>query len=138
MKTPWHLWLVGVLAVFWYGFGGYDYVMTATRNAAYFKDYPPEIVAYWFALPAWFVAVWAISVWGGLLASVLLLLRRRWAVPLYWISLVALAITFVWTLFIADAPEMPDYAMWMSAAVAIIAIALPLYAGWLARKGVLR
>jgi hypothetical protein len=26
--TPWHLWLVGVLALLWNSFGAFDYVMT--------------------------------------------------------------------------------------------------------------
>ena len=28
MKTPWHLWVVGVVSLLWNGFGGYDFIMS--------------------------------------------------------------------------------------------------------------
>ena len=33
-STPSRLWAVGVVALLWNGYGGYDYVMTQTRNEA--------------------------------------------------------------------------------------------------------
>ena len=33
--TPWHLWLVGVLATIWNSGGAVDYTMTQTRNESY-------------------------------------------------------------------------------------------------------
>ena len=35
--TPWHLWAVGVLALLWNGFGGYDFIMTTTQGATYMQ-----------------------------------------------------------------------------------------------------
>ena len=35
IKTPWHLWLVGVVAVLFNGIGVFDYVMSMTRGASY-------------------------------------------------------------------------------------------------------
>lgn len=32
--TPWHLWLVGVLALLWNCIGAFDYAMTETHNTA--------------------------------------------------------------------------------------------------------
>jgi hypothetical protein len=31
-KTPWHLWVVGILSLLWNAFGGYDYTMTQLRD----------------------------------------------------------------------------------------------------------
>ena len=31
-KTPWHLWLVGVVSLLWNGFGGYDFIMSTTQG----------------------------------------------------------------------------------------------------------
>ena len=43
-STPWHLWAVGVVALLWNGYGGYDYVMTQTDNAAYMAQFTAEQV----------------------------------------------------------------------------------------------
>src|SRR3712207_1087839 len=90
-RTPWHLWLVGVLSLLWNGFGAYDYLMTNTQGDAYLRSMglTEAQMAYYDAMPAWMTAVWAIGVWGATLGSVLLLLRRRWAVPVFTASLVA-------------------------------------------------
>ena len=29
-RTPWHVWLVGVLSLLWNAYGGYDFIMTNT------------------------------------------------------------------------------------------------------------
>ena len=36
-RAPAHLWIVGVLATVWNGFGAYDYLMTRMRNTDYSK-----------------------------------------------------------------------------------------------------
>jgi hypothetical protein len=40
--TPWHLWVIGIVALLWSGMGAMDYVMTQTRNAAYMSAFTPE------------------------------------------------------------------------------------------------
>ena len=35
MKTPWHLWVFGVVSLLWNFGGAYDYVMVRTGNQAY-------------------------------------------------------------------------------------------------------
>ena len=84
----------------WNALACYSHVMTLTQNAAYFRatGVTPEIAAYFAALPAWYVVTWTIGVWGGLLASVGLLIRKSWAV--WWVvaSQLAMAVTSVATL----------------------------------------
>jgi hypothetical protein len=46
------------------------------------------------AVPSWMVAAFAIAVWVGLPASIMLLLRRKVAVPLLLVSLIAVLIQF--------------------------------------------
>ena len=83
VKTPWHLWAVGAVALLWNGYGGYDYVMTQTNNAAYLAQFTAEQRAYFDNFPMWMEAVWAIGVWGAVLGSVLLLLRSNWALQAF-------------------------------------------------------
>ena len=41
-KTPWHIWVVGVLALAWAGIGAIDYVMTQTRNPGYMAQFTQD------------------------------------------------------------------------------------------------
>ena len=140
VAAPWHLWLVGALALIWNGIGAFDYVMTETRNTSYMSSFTPEQLAYFYAFPMWVVATWALSVWGGVLGAVLLLLRKRWAVPVFGISLVTMVLTtfhnFVLTNGIAIMGGTGGLVL--SAVIFAIAVALLVYARSLARAGVLR
>ena len=42
-RAPAHLWIVGILALLWNGFGAYDYFMTRTRGAAYIESMMPKV-----------------------------------------------------------------------------------------------
>jgi len=88
--TPVHLWIVGLLALLWNAFGCYDYLMTETGNAAYLANYAPDQLAYFNSLPGWLVAPWALGVWGGLIGAVLLLMRSRYAVWAFAVSLIGI------------------------------------------------
>ena len=37
-NTPWHLWLVGIVAVLWNGLGATDYTMTQLGNRAWYTS----------------------------------------------------------------------------------------------------
>ena len=85
-RTPIHLWIVGASALLLNAFGCYDYFMTRTKGAAYIKSMMPTIdgnafMAYVNAFPIWASIGWGLGVWGGLVGSILLLMRHRWAVP---------------------------------------------------------
>jgi hypothetical protein len=138
--APWHLWLVGVLALLWNGVGAFDYVMTETRNAAYMSTFTPEQLAYFYGFPRWVVATWALSVWGGVLGTVLLLLRKRWAAPVFGVSLAMMALTFFHNFVLTDGLAIMGGAggLIFSAVIVLVAVALLIYARGLGRTGVLR
>ena len=96
-SAPWHLWVVGVLAVMFTAFGAYDYVMSQLGDRAYIgamvepAGIETEVaVAYFSSFPFWADLVWAIGVWGAVAGSLLLLARRAWAYPAYLASLAGL------------------------------------------------
>jgi hypothetical protein len=95
-QTPKHIWIVGVLSLLWNSFGGYDYVMTQTRNADYLAMFTPEQRAYFENFPAVMEFFWALGVWGAVAGSILLLLRSRHAVTAFAVSLLGLAVSTVW------------------------------------------
>ncbi|MBC2666537.1 sugar transporter [Novosphingobium flavum] len=49
------------------------------------------------AMPWWAWSAYAAAVWGGTAAAIALLMRRRLAVPLFALALVAVVIQFGWT-----------------------------------------
>ena len=138
VKTPWHLWVVGALALLWNGYGGYDYVMTQTNNAAYLAQFTAEQRAYFDSYPMWMEAVWAVGVWGGVLGAVLLLLRMKWAFHAFLASLIAFAISVVYGQMSDGAALMGTTGMVFSAAIFLIGLGLTVYARAMTRKGVLR
>ena len=138
-RTPRHLWVVGIIALLWNGIGAFDYLMTQTKNAAYTSAFPPEQLEFFYGLPAWVVAAWAFAVWGGVLGSVLLLLRRRLAVPVFLVSLVGMAVTTLHNWMLSNAFELFTDTISRVFTVVIIAITvgLYLYARAMEKRGVL-
>jgi hypothetical protein len=137
--TPKPLWVFGVLALLWNGVGAFDYLMTETRNPSYMSSFSPEQLAYFYGFPAWVIAAWALAVWGGVLGSVLLLLRRRLAVPVFGVSLAAMMLTSFYNFALSNGLAiMGREAAIFSAVIFTVAVALLAYSRRLAATGVLR
>ncbi len=138
--TPKHLWVVGIVALLWNAVGAMDYVMTQTRNEAYMGQFSPEELAFFYGFPTWVVAAWAIAVWGGVLGAVLLLLRKRLAVPVFLASLVAMVITTFHNFVLSDGMEVMGkdlMALGFTVVIFLVAIALFLYARAMQKRGTL-
>ena len=136
--TPWHLWLVGVLGLLFNSVGAFDYLMTQTRNEPYLSRLGPEQLAVLSDLPSWLVAFWALAVWGGATGALLLLLRKRLAVPVLLVSLLAMAVTALHDLASANGlyetgGTGPGFVLLIFA----IALGLWLYARAMRKRGVL-
>jgi hypothetical protein len=139
-RTPMHLWILGVVALLWNGFGAFDYTMTQTRNMDYLKMLTPEQQAFVFAFPAWSVAAWALGVWGGVVGAVLLLARKRAAAPVFLVSLVGAAVSHLYMFAFSDyfAVMGGGGAAILPAVIITGAILLYLYARNMANRGVLQ
>lgn len=137
-RTPLHLWVVGALAVLWNGFGAFDYLMTQSQNESYMSQFTPEQLEYFYGFPAWVVVFWALAVWGGLLGAVLLLLRKRLAVPVLLVSFVSMAVTFIHNFLLSEGLEvMGTGAAAFSGLIFAVALGLWLYARAMAKREVL-
>ena len=138
-SVPWHLWAVGAVALLWNGIGAFDYTMTESRNAAYLAAFTPEQLAYFVSLPKWVVATWATGVWGGVLGSLLLLLRQCRAPQVFAVSLGGMAITFVHNYALSDGIRiMGGGAVVFSIVIFTVGMALLVYARFMAKAQVLR
>ena len=103
-KAPWHLWLVGVVALLFNAIGVFDFAMNLIQGPRYMEaaGMTPAQIAHYQQLPAWMMAVWAVGVWGAFGASILLLLRRKLAYPIFAVSLAAFLLSFVYTYLLSD------------------------------------
>ncbi len=140
--APWHLWLVGALALIWNGFGAFDFSMTVLKGAAYLRSagMGEAMVAYFQTLPAWLYGPWAVGVWGGVVGSLFLLARRKWAVVAYALSLLGALSSQMLSLWVYPPPAgaAPQGAMaYMHYVIIAIAIFLWFYAWRMSRKTVL-
>lgn len=138
-KTPWHLWVVGILSAFWNAGGAFDYLATKLRLDFYMSNFTQLQLDYFYSLPAWFTIFWALGVWGSFLGSIALLLRKRWAVPLFAISLLGLIVTSIYSLFFSNGMEiMGTGGTIFSAVIFVILVLLLIYARRMSARGVLR
>ena len=78
-------------SVVWYMLGCANYLYEVMLDPA---TLPVDQRAMMEAAPTWMYAAFAVAVWVGLVGSVLLLLRKKLAVPLLAVSLVAVLIQF--------------------------------------------
>ena len=145
-KVPVHLWIVGALALLWNGWGGYDFWMTKTRNTDYLAQMMPgvdpnETLAYLDAYPIWAQFGWGLGVWAGVLGSILLLLRSRYAVWAFAASLVGMVLSFGYMFLMA--PPMPGQEqagamVYFPLVIIVVGIALLYYSNRQKQAGVLR
>lgn len=144
-RTPVHLWIVGIVATLWNAFGCYDYLMTRMRDTDYLAGMMPgidpnAILAWVDAFPIWAQFGWGLGVWGGLAGAVLLLLRSRWAVWAFALSLLGAVLGLGYQLLMAPPP--PGAGEAMSKVMPIVIILFAAFLLWYSRdqekKGVLR
>ncbi len=141
VKTPWHLWVVGVVSLLWNGLGAYDFIMTTTQGEKYFRasGMDQAMIDYFNAMPTWMYVPWVLGVWGAVAGSILLLMRNRLAVPAFALSLLGAVGNLAYGLAnpmppLPEAMAMMSYMPWV---IALIAAVLAGYAWTMGKKGVL-
>jgi len=137
--TPWHLWVVGILSLLWNAMGAYDYLMTETQNPSYMSGFTPEQLEYFYGFPAWVVGFWAVAVWGGVLGSVFLLLRKKLAVGVFLVSFLCMVVTTIHNFGLSDGLEVMGGpgALAFSAVIFVVGLLLYFYAKGMRNRGVL-
>ncbi len=139
-KAPWHFWLVGLIGLPWNGFGAFDYFMSQSGGAAYLRSVgmTDAQIAYFGAMPTWAIGVWAIGVCGALAGTILLLLRSKWALPVYVISFLAFLLSLVYNDFLTNGGEVIGTNWIMNFIIAAGCIFFIWYASAMQKRGLLR
>jgi len=118
-----------------------DFTMSNLQTESYMAQLNEAQAAFFTGFPLWVTLSWGIAVFGAVLGSVLILMRKRLAVPVFLVALVALLITSLHN-FVLSEVKISDIAgtgaMIFSAVIFVVAILLLYYSKAQAKAGVLR
>src|SRR4029453_2432156 len=136
---PWHLWLIGIIGGLWSAIGVLSFMLTQMHVEAVMSQFPPQQREYFESFPWWTVAFWAIGVFGGVIGCLLLLLKKRLAVPGLLASLIGMIGCNFGGLFLLGGMEVmrETGGLGLTVVPIIIAAFLAYYARAMSRKGVL-
>lgn len=99
-KPPIWFWIVSVIALIWNAMGVMQYLGQAYNTESFKSQYTAEQLEMMSNTPAWAMAAFAVGVFAGLLGSVTLLLRKKWAYNLFLLSLLGVLVQMFHNLFI--------------------------------------
>ena len=137
-RTPAHLWVVGILSLLWNAMGAWDYVATQFKIQSYMSHFSQEQLDFFYGLPKWAVAGWALGVWGAFVGSIALLLRKKWALWCFVVSVVGLVLTTLHNFGLSNGAEiMGTGGVIFSVVIWIVALVLVVYAWRQSGNGVL-
>jgi hypothetical protein len=100
---PRWFWIAALVAVAWNAMGAFMYLSSVGLFGDPTVGLSEAERAFDENMPAWITAAFATGTLAGLAGSVGLLLRRRWALPLVLVSLVALLLLEGWIIFLSGA-----------------------------------
>ncbi|MEQ1539165.1 MAG: hypothetical protein ABL928_09575 [Sphingorhabdus sp.] len=122
---------VAIIALLWNLMGCAAYLsdaMLSAEDIAKMSDAEKAMVA---ARPVWAVGATAVAVWLGALGCLALILRKGWAVPLLWLSLLGVIAQDIWLFALAPDTGLVNGTVYgLQGLVLVIAVALV----WLATK----
>jgi hypothetical protein len=140
MKPPSWYWVISVLALLWMLFGVFAWTMDLLMDEAALAQMSDAQRQLYAVRPQWLFIVYAIAIFSGLVGAIGLVMRKAWAIPAFWISLIAIIVQFSYTLFAMDAIARLGAAAALSFPIVIFAIGAALLwfamrafkSGWLA------
>jgi hypothetical protein len=134
-RTPWHLWAVAIVALLWNVSGA---VTIMLAQAGRLSDISPDEAAYYAAQPRWFVVATDIALIAAVAAAVALLLRKRAAVWLFALSLIAIVVNNTYELGAGTSRMLVDRgALIVTCVIVVIAIMELAYARAMKKRDVL-
>lgn len=102
-KPPRWFYVVAVIVLLWNLLGCVAFIGDLRLTAADIAQLPVEHQALYAARPAWAVAATAVAVFGGLLGCIALLMRKKWALPVFVLSLIGIIVQDIGLFVLADA-----------------------------------
>lgn len=124
-------WVIGIVALLWNLVGVFTYLMTVTMKDTLLANMSEAERMLFEETPAWITGAYAIAVFSAALASIFLLMRKAWAVPIFGISLVAILIQMGHSILFS---RMIEVRGWNGALLPISVALIALFLVWYSRK----
>lgn len=121
VKLPIWYWAVAIVALIWNGLGVGAYFQQALMSPESLATLDPAQQEMFLNQPFWITAAFAVAVFAGFAGSILLLFRKKLAVRMFILSLVAVVVQY--TGFF-----MEGYWSSLSGAAMVMPIMIPLFA----------
>lgn len=104
------------------------------------SNFTEEQLAYFYGFPSWYVATWAISVWGSFIGAILLLLRMKLASLLFLVSLISFIVGAIYSFGFTNGVEIMGGfgAVIFSAVIFVSILAYFWLARWASQRGILK
>jgi len=140
-KTPWHLWVVGVVSLLINAFPVADFTLTNMQNEFWLSPLTAAQRSFILGAPLWADAFWALGGFGAFIGSLLLLMRSRHAVTAFILSIVGLAGSTLYQHVLQGETTrelFQNVALYVTLTIWVIMLALLFYARAMKAKGLLR
>ncbi len=124
--TIW-FWILAILGLLWNLMGVYAYLIDAYEKDVSMAAYTEAQKEIFINQPTWLTAAYAIAVFGGALGCIALLIRKKWATPLFLISLIAVIARTSYYFFMTNSTEVFDIVPGTILPIAVIIIGALLY-----------
>lgn len=136
VKTPVWFLVAALLAAAWNGLGVVAFIAETMQTPEQLAQLPEAQQALYTSKPIWATAAFALAVFGGLLGSLSLLIKKKIATPLFALSLLGLVGQNSYYFLIAKVQDtMPSNSFIMPMVVFTIAIVLLFFSRSCAKKG---
>ncbi|MEP1097252.1 MAG: hypothetical protein ABJG78_19205 [Cyclobacteriaceae bacterium] len=105
IKPPVWFWIVSGIALIWNAMGIQAYLDQAYMTPEKLSGLPEAQQAMYIDNPAWVTAAFAIAVFGGTIASILLLLKKKLAYTVFVVSLAGILAQMSYAFFMSGATD---------------------------------
>jgi hypothetical protein len=137
-KTPTSFWVISIVGLIWNLLGVFNYLGQAYMSDETLSAMTQAQQDVMNSIPAWATAAFAISVFGGTLGCIGLLVRKTWAKHLLLISFVAIMAQMLYSIIMAQAYKaFGASALMISILVMVIGAFLYYYARKCEEKGLI-
>lgn len=124
-------WVVSALALVWNLMGVMAYITQVTMSPEALQALPENERTLMESVPMWVTSVFAIAVWGSTLGSILLLMRKKIATPVFILSFVGIIVQMYYNLFMSKSMEVYGPG---GLAMPIMVLVVGIFLIWFSRK----
>ena len=119
--------VIAILAILWNIFGVFSFLGHAFMPEQAFAEMTADQKTYMDGFPAWGFIVFGTAVTTGLLGSIGLLLRKKWAVLLFLISIITILINQFYPILFTDYMDIFGGASTLGLPITITAVGIALW-----------